>query len=740
MKKSLLVMSLLFTLGLVFAQTTVFSDDFSTNQSTTWTTSGQIGSSAFSLSSSGVDWGARRNISPAQLELTNDASGTANVAGWVFAYTATSGFASPYNATLASNTGLVTWYINLRQIRADPAGFGSGNYGVAFILAGSSTTTNNSGTGYALALGQSLTTDPLRLVKYSAGISTSTNVITSNTTGLTDFGINYLSVKITYNPSSDVWEMFLRDDGTSAFLDPMSGTLTSQGTAVDNTYTLTSLGYMGGYWQGSTGANQTAYFDNLSVQVTPTIGNVPPSISNVSQTPAMDIVNTSTVSVSATITDSDGTIASAQLRWGTTSGTYGSTIGMSASGSIYTTITDIPAQATGTTVYYVIDATDDDSDTTTSAEYSYTVVAPASTTIPYTQDFSMGWADCYTYNVAGTKPWYIYASDNASCNGYGSTLEEHWLVLPAIDFDIYSYEAMTFNTIATYGTDDANNYLELCYSTDYFGLGDPTTATWTTIPYTAAIPSNPGVETASGVLDLSGISGTNVFLAFKYYSTDSPTRWELDDINIYLDEPLPVELSSFTATMTNDLNVQLTWITQSEDNMNGFYVRRATVNELGQTQLVSPLIQATNTSTMQTYTFVDNENLVDGTYYYWLEEVEMDGTVAYFGPITLAYSTNSTTPPVIPAETALKAVYPNPFNPTAVIPYTLAESRDVTIHIYNTRGQIIRSFNQGTQPANSYKIVWDGTDANGNALGTGVYYIKMLAGKDSFQQKAVLIK
>ena len=52
MKKSLLVMSLLFTLGLVFAQTTVFSDDFSTNQSTTWTTSGQIGSSAFSLSSS----------------------------------------------------------------------------------------------------------------------------------------------------------------------------------------------------------------------------------------------------------------------------------------------------------------------------------------------------------------------------------------------------------------------------------------------------------------------------------------------------------------------------------------------------------------------------------------------------------------------------------------------------------------------------------------------------------------
>ena len=235
-------------------------------------------------------------------------------------------------------------------------------------------------------------------------------------------------------------------------------------------------------------------------------------------------------------------------------------------------------------------------------------------------------------------------------------------------------------------------------------------------------------------------ASTTYYYVVRAYN-DYGTSGNSNEIEVTTDGgTVPVELSSFTATMTNDLNVQLTWITQSEDNMNGFYVRRATVNELGQTQLVSPLIQATNTSTLQTYTFVDREDLMDGTYYYWLEEVEMDGAVDYFGPITLAYSTNSTTPPVIPAVTTLKAVYPNPFNPNAVIPYTLAESRDVTIHIYNTRGQIIRSFHQGTQPANSYQIAWDGTDANGKALGTGVYYIRMLAGKDSFQQKAVLIK
>jgi len=152
----------------------------------------------------------------------------------------------------------------------------------------------------------------------------------------------------------------------------------------------------------STGSRQLV-LDDISWTGYTGGGNVPPSITNITQTPSEDIINTTTVSVSATITDSDGTVSSAQLRWGTTSGTYGNTISMSASGDTYTTVSDIPAQSTGTTVYYVIDATDDDSDTTTSSEQSYTVVAPATTTIPYTQDFSSGWGETYLYDVSGRK-------------------------------------------------------------------------------------------------------------------------------------------------------------------------------------------------------------------------------------------------------------------------------------------------------------------------------------------------
>jgi hypothetical protein len=259
----------------VFAQTTVFSDDFSANTDTVYTTGGTIGASSFSVTRSGDDFGARRNTSPAQLELTNDASGATNANGWVFASTPTGTFASPYDATLDANPGLVTWTFNVRQIRPDPAGFGSNSYGVAFVLGSTSTNIAATGDGYAVVLGNTLTTDPVRLVKFTGGLQslgttappTTNDLIVSNTTGLTDFGNEYLSVRVTYNPANNQWELFLRNDGTTGFADPTTGTLTSQGTAADSTYTGIALTALGGYWQGSTGAAQTAFFDNITVTV-----------------------------------------------------------------------------------------------------------------------------------------------------------------------------------------------------------------------------------------------------------------------------------------------------------------------------------------------------------------------------------------------------------------------------------------------------------------------------------------
>ena len=114
MKKLCVLFLLIFGSIGVWGQTTVFIDAFTASTGATYTTTpGAIGSSTtWSFTRSGADWGAR--IDGGILDMTNDASATANVAGWGFASTPTASFTAPYNTTLSSNSGIVTWTFNVR--------------------------------------------------------------------------------------------------------------------------------------------------------------------------------------------------------------------------------------------------------------------------------------------------------------------------------------------------------------------------------------------------------------------------------------------------------------------------------------------------------------------------------------------------------------------------------------------------------------------------------------------------
>lgn len=205
---------------------------------------------------------------------------------------------------------------------------------------------------------------------------------------------------------------------------------------------------------------------------------------------------------------------------------------------------------------------------------------------------------------------------------------------------------------------------------------------------------------------------------------------------------LPVVLSSFTATLTAHNYVQLTWVTQTETGVQGYYIFRSGVNDLGTAQMVSTMIPATNTSQQQSYIFVDSELFEEGLYYYWLQNTDFDGSSSFHGPVSIQYTTGGGNggAPNIPLSTQLKAAYPNPFNPSTRIPYDLAKGADVKIHIYNSRGQLVRSFPIGAKDAGSYYIDWNGKNDKGEDCATGVYYIRMQAGDKQFNSKAVLMK
>ncbi|UCD38784.1 MAG: T9SS type A sorting domain-containing protein [Fidelibacterota bacterium] len=84
--------------------------------------------------------------------------------------------------------------------------------------------------------------------------------------------------------------------------------------------------------------------------------------------------------------------------------------------------------------------------------------------------------------------------------------------------------------------------------------------------------------------------------------------------------------------------------------------------------------------------------------------------------------------------------YPNPFNPDTRISYTLSEPNMVRVSIYNIAGQLVRSFDQGYQPAGTYSVLWDGTTADGIPASSGIYLYRIQSGHDVFTQRMLLMK
>ena len=98
-----------------------------------------------------------------------------------------------------------------------------------------------------------------------------------------------------------------------------------------------------------------------------------------------------------------------------------------------------------------------------------------------------------------------------------------------------------------------------------------------------------------------------------------------------------------------------------------------------------------------------------------------------------------------PKETVLLANYPNPFNPETWIPYHLAKDADVTLHIYAVNGTLVRTLTLGHQPAGMYQnrsraAYWDGKNAFGEPVASGVYFYTLTADDFSATRKMLIRK
>jgi len=97
-----------------------------------------------------------------------------------------------------------------------------------------------------------------------------------------------------------------------------------------------------------------------------------------------------------------------------------------------------------------------------------------------------------------------------------------------------------------------------------------------------------------------------------------------------------------------------------------------------------------------------------------------------------------------PGTFALETNYPNPFNPSTIIRYQVAHDAKVTLIIYNLLGQQVKTLVDGFISSGSHQVVWDGRNDSGEMVGSGIYFLKIVAqsGETKFvdNQKLMLMK
>lgn len=209
------------------------------------------------------------------------------------------------------------------------------------------------------------------------------------------------------------------------------------------------------------------------------------------------------------------------------------------------------------------------------------------------------------------------------------------------------------------------------------------------------------------------------------------------EIIISEDGYTPVELSGFTATLSATNDVQISWTSQSETNLMGYRVyRNESADQTGSLLITPVLIPATNTSEQHSYSVSDPEVEIGHSYYYWLESVD-SFTSQFFGPVSI--TVQGDVPPVNPETSALKNAYPNPFKASGStsIGLDVKAGETGTLTILNLAGQVVKSYSVGE---GSHTINWNGTDANGKACSSGVYFYKLSTPSLNQTRKMVILK
>ena len=279
---------------------------------------------------------------------------------------------------------------------------------------------------------------------------------------------------------------------------------------------------------------------------------------------------------------------------------------------------------------------------------------------------------------------------------YGTMGVEEPLVGVASINIVYTYEEETY--AATVGTEWVD-VASVGFTTDNSSLTS-------NLNFRSASPSPTVVYSVSG----SGVTYTITLLTAGTWLT--------------LDNPLPVELSSFTAD-ANGNKVDLSWETKTEVNNYGFNVERR-INE-GEWNSITFIEGHGTINSPKEYSYSDKDLYVGGSkFQYRLKQVDNDGSFEYSDVVEVE---------IAPSQYELSQNYPNPFNPSTTIKFSLPKQTQLKLNLYNMLGELVETIVEGNYEVGNYKVTF-----NASNLPSGVYVYRIESSDFVQTKKMMLLK
>ncbi|MCF7809167.1 MAG: T9SS type A sorting domain-containing protein [Candidatus Marinimicrobia bacterium] len=224
-------------------------------------------------------------------------------------------------------------------------------------------------------------------------------------------------------------------------------------------------------------------------------------------------------------------------------------------------------------------------------------------------------------------------------------------------------------------------------------------------------------------------------------SNGTPGEGNGGDNSKWIDTSLPVELSHWQATSVSG-GILLQWRTESETENQGFVILRSMDDGRYPQEIASfadhaQLAGQGSTSERNEYEYLDTEVEVGQVYHYQLMDVDYANQSTLHPLIEITYVGS---PPQHQASAIqLDSIFPNPANPGFTIALTLAsEGVEGRLDIYNVKGALVKHLNVGALTSGENLITWNGRDASGHPVDSGVYVVRLVT-EDQVQHRLVTL-